>query len=1367
MEQKTDLSREFGLLPDRRQQEYGSCAADLDPKTDPSPEFTHTPDSEFGEAQKHQEFAHNADAEGTGKKLSRRERHRRTLLLQMAAVGLSAVLVTSSFGQDILGDDMLFTDSGHSSEYYNSQIVIEEIDEASKHDDDESLDTTDYLVYGDSVSDPGPYTDCVRYDESSNTLYLGAGQLDILRIHSMGDDFTIYLEDTCYVGLIECYGGSLTVTGTPGTSLLVNQHDPDVNWWHGIILYGEGTDAAFYITPGVTVDVCGDGAIAIDNTTATTGIWFDETFTSLSGTVQTGAFIFDDGSFVDDGGAPDWTVVDEQGNMAEHVVFSSGIYNPGSDTSDSPKPSESTPPSQPVVPGTSGISRLSITTTDQTVYQLWLDGESWNPAPSVASYDPDTNTLTIGGTLLEVIEANFMGNDFTIHVAQDASVGTISSVGGNIILSGENTRLTVNDDMVHTYGIYIDAFGGSNWLQIDPGLTVESLGQEAGIAIANSWAAPGIVYDPSLTYIYEPVMTGDYGFPSRESDSGSTQDTTVIDEKDPFQDPSTHVYIEGSYIEPEPDPPAEEPLLNQYSDLYVTLPSNINPIYIVEDGQLTGNEYQLEGLSYDINTNTLTLSDFVGNIISSNVMGDDFTIWLKGENWADMIASSGNNNIASGSVTITGDPGASLILNEDNSQMYGIALSADNTDTRLTIDNGINVTVYGESYYAIQVMTTTAENAISVHESLTVTGGTVSASPSQGALEPESMNWLFYAEDGQLSKYVSFQSAQLVGVFVTLTPGSEPVNVCDQGQLAVGGASMTGISCDTASRTLNLTNFTADRIEICGMGAFNIYLSGDNRIGQIYSEGSLHFEGDTYSTLTVNEELLYANGVVIKADGSESSLSAQWGPDIQIYGNDSAAVAVYDSTALNGISLGTNVMLSGYITQGSLAGDSFDPQTGVRSWTVYDTYGTVQPSRHVTISSSHEGGPSEDGRLTISVDSVSTVLFADRLPTADAASLPGISYDHVTNTLTLIEATFDHLEVYHMGSGFTIDLSGENYGQSIISVGSPNSDDGSIRISGDHFDDELRYGELYLVSEINPYGILLDANGGSSVLEIDWVDTLSITAPETAIIVRNTKAETGIVVDEYMGTGRVAQQTSDAGTEWVVTDYSTGDRLTGVSFHGGYGGGFGNYEHNGIIAFEPPGQNAQRWIYVDTFSPIYVDDPTYDYLETFEGVTYDEATNTLTLNNCDVVNIETVLMGDDFTIELVGDNYVDELIVNASNVTFTGTGSLTVYAAHSGLRLEAQNRPHFIRIEHGVTMKLVSSYSAIRIHASTAEQPFILADGVSISDTLAAGFHNDSCYSVTTDPSVGAVNYSFIHAKRSCDEFTEYVHGTDLRITSN
>lgn len=1378
MEQKTDLSREFGLLPDRKRQEFGSDPAAMDPKTDLTPEFTHPPDSEFGDAQKHREFAHSSDSEDPVKKMTRRERHRRTLLLQMAAVGLSAVVVTSSFGQDILGDDMLFTDTDHdSSGSYSSQIVIEKIDEASKHDDDDVLYHTAYLIYRDGTSDPGPYSDSVRYDERSNTLYLDTCQVDVLRIDNMGDDFTIYVENTSYVGLIECVGGNLTISGRAGTDLRINQHDEYVTWWHGIVLYGIGTDAALTITPGITVDIYGDsGAIAIDNTTAPVGIDFDHAYTTLSGIVQSGSYLFHDGIFVDYGGAPDWTVLDEQGTPAAHVTFSSNGYNPDYDTPVSPNPGETTPPATPVGPDLSGLSeipRLTITDTNGTLYVIWENGSFRSAVSSyqhLASYDPGANILTIGSAPLNTIEANAMGTDFTIHVAQDVSVGTICSTAylddGTITITGENTMLTVNDAMTYEYGIYIDAAGGMSYLQIEPGVTISALGFEAGLAIANSWADPGLVYDSTLTYVYEPVMTGDYWFPSNGSDSGSTQDTTVIDEKDPFQAPSTHVYIEGSYIEPEPEPPTEELLLNQYSDLYVTFPGNTTPIYLVENGQLTGNGQQIDGLSYDISTNTLTLSDFAGDIISANVMGDEFTIYLQGKNQVGMISSGGSNNIASGSVTITGECGAVLILNEDSTQMYGITLSADNTDTRLTIDSGINVTAHG-SYYAIQVTTTTAENAISIHDSLAVTGGTVSVSASQGALEPESQNWLFRTEDGQLSKTVSFQSVQRAGVFVTLTPGNEPINVYGQGQLDVGADSMAGLVCDADSSTLFLTGFTADRIEIYGMDAFDLHLTGDNHIGQIYSDSSLNFKGDAYATLTVNEELLYANGLVIKAGGSARALSAQWGPDIQVYGRDSAAIAVYDSTALNGISLGTEMLLSGYVTQGSLAGDSFDHTSGVRSWTVYDTYGTVLPSRHVTISSNHKGGPSDDGRLTISVGDISTVLFTDRHPTAEASSLPGISYDHATNTLTLIGAAFDHIEAYHMGSEFTIDLSGENYGQSIISVGSPNSADGSLRISGDHFGDTALYGGLYLTSDVNPYGILLEANGGSSVLEIDWVDTLAVTAPDTAVMVHDSTASSGIVVDEYMMEGQVTQQTSDAGTECFITDRITGERLSSVSMHGGYGGGFYDVEHNGIIAFEPPSSDAQRWIYVDTFSPIYVDDPTYDYVEAFEGVTYDEASNTLTLNNCDVVSIETVLMGDDFTIHLMGDNYVDELIVNAGNVTFTGTGSLTIYAAHSGLRLEAQNRPHFIRIEHGVTMELVSSYSAIRIHASTAAQPFILAEGVTISGTLAVGFHNDSCYGVIPDCSAGAANYSFINSKRQSDEFTEYVHGTDLRILSN
>lgn len=237
--------------------------------------------------------------------------------MQMASLGLSAVLVTNAMGLDVLGDDMLF-----SSETEERYIVIEEVVEESLYDEDDGLETTPYFIYSADRSEvnPGPYGDTVRYDEASNTLYLDGCRLDLLLVNNMEEDVTIFVESTSYITLLTSYSTGLTICGNPGTSLIVNDHTR-MYVWHGIVMYGEGSDVSLGISPEVTVDVRGgDGAIAVDNTTADIGIRYDESRTQLSGRVESGAFLFGIGAFVD-GGETDWTIMDDFGQMAERVIF--------------------------------------------------------------------------------------------------------------------------------------------------------------------------------------------------------------------------------------------------------------------------------------------------------------------------------------------------------------------------------------------------------------------------------------------------------------------------------------------------------------------------------------------------------------------------------------------------------------------------------------------------------------------------------------------------------------------------------------------------------------------------------------------------------------------------------------------------------------------------------------------------------------------------------------------------------------------------------------------------------------------------------------------------------------------------------------
>lgn len=92
-------TREFGSLWSATERKTDLALESSDPPKDGAQEFT-IPDKDI-------EFSAAAQA-AEKKKPTWREHHSRTLLLQMASVGLSVVLVVNSLGGDILGNDMLF-----------------------------------------------------------------------------------------------------------------------------------------------------------------------------------------------------------------------------------------------------------------------------------------------------------------------------------------------------------------------------------------------------------------------------------------------------------------------------------------------------------------------------------------------------------------------------------------------------------------------------------------------------------------------------------------------------------------------------------------------------------------------------------------------------------------------------------------------------------------------------------------------------------------------------------------------------------------------------------------------------------------------------------------------------------------------------------------------------------------------------------------------------------------------------------------------------------------------------------------------------------------------------------------------------------
>ena len=103
----------------------------------------------------------------------------------------------------------------------------------------------------------------------------------------------------------------------------------------------------------------------------------------------------------------------------------------------------------------------------------------------------------------------------------------------------------------------------------------------------------------------------------------------------------------------------------------------------------------IDGMSYDRETNTLTLNNYKNKIagIATNMMGDDFKINLIGDNEIGGIGSYGD--AWGGSINISGN--GSLVINADKSDDYGIAFFAEGTNSVLSVADTCNVTIYSGS----------------------------------------------------------------------------------------------------------------------------------------------------------------------------------------------------------------------------------------------------------------------------------------------------------------------------------------------------------------------------------------------------------------------------------------------------------------------------------------------------------------------------------------------------------------------------------------------------------------------------------------------------------------------------------------------
>lgn len=128
---------------------------------------------------------------------------------------------------------------------------------------------------------------------------------------------------------------------------------------------------------------------------------------------------------------------------------------------------------------------------------------------------------------------------------------------------------------------------------------------------------------------------------------------------------------------------------------------------------------KVSGASYDMATNTLTLTNFHGSRIEGNLMGNGFKIKLIGDSSIDELMMWGA--MYGCSVTFTGN--GSIKINENNKASTGVGIYFECEDSMscLMIDREATVEVFGD--YAIVIHRTLMDKAIYALKPIKMTGG--------------------------------------------------------------------------------------------------------------------------------------------------------------------------------------------------------------------------------------------------------------------------------------------------------------------------------------------------------------------------------------------------------------------------------------------------------------------------------------------------------------------------------------------------------------------------------------------------------------------------------------------------------------------
>lgn len=141
-----------------------------------------------------------------------------------------------------------------------------------------------------------------------------------------------------------------------------------------------------------------------------------------------------------------------------------------------------------------------------------------------------------------------------------------------------------------------------------------------------------------------------------------------------------------------------------------------------------GTAQTLEGVSYDKDSNTLTVENFTGEYIEANTMGDDFSLKVVGTNNVGYINVLGYGY--GGSLKITGDGILNITGSSKDATLTGLIIMAEDSASSLVFDSKVTVNFKTtDQAYAICVIDSTVAKPIRFESGLGITNGKVENVP--------------------------------------------------------------------------------------------------------------------------------------------------------------------------------------------------------------------------------------------------------------------------------------------------------------------------------------------------------------------------------------------------------------------------------------------------------------------------------------------------------------------------------------------------------------------------------------------------------------------------------------------------------------